>query len=504
MNLKKLLGLLVVFIALVAVYFLVHVPTDVEQFDIKPPTSPPIDARSFETPESQVLVPVEVSLRALEQAAEEGVPRKKSGEKDLPNYGPAAKNKIEWQLTRTSISVSESNGRLHLETKIAGSATVRGRVEPIRGTIGKLLGKLKPAVPFSQTVKLAATVHASMKPRLTKSWRVQPNIQGQAQLEEARARIAKIINLSFKSKLQGDVNRAINKEVVRFNERVEEDDFLEKAARDAWAKLCSPISVGDVGQPPLFLVIKPLEFLAMQPEIDGESVQVGLGLRAKTRLLSNVPEDLDCSKFPQELTIVKEVNGGSVIALDATLSYSVLNEQLARQLQDGGLIETRGARAEIKVITLAPFGNRLLATVEGTFRETRFLGTRVEGKLFFDVEPTLDEGEQTIGIKNVKIDASSNQALGKVAAGVLSVLAPAIEERLRRVTLDLKPLAEKERERASKALRRLAGKQSGFGFSKADISKIRLREIQVDNTGVRVLLMVRAKLAVDAITVPLL
>ena len=502
MNPKTLLTLFGVFVALGGGYFLFHVLTGAERLDIKAPMSPVIGASSFETPASQVLVPVEVSLRAVEQAAEEGVPNTMSGKKGLPNYGPVVKNTVSWRLTRNNISVAESNGRLHLETKIAGSATVKGRVEPL-GKFGKLFGKLKPAVPYSQTVKLAATVDAFMKPRLTKDWRVQPNIKGQVELEKARARIAKIIKLSLKRNLQGDVNRAIEKEVSRLNERVEEGDFLEKEARDAWAKLCSPVSLGDVGQPPLFLVIKPLDFLAMQPEIDGESVKVGLGLRAKTMLMSHIPEDLDCSKFPQELTIVKEVDGGSVIALDATLSYSVLNEQLARQLKDGGLIEARGARAEIKAITLAPFGNRLLATVEGTFRETRFLGTHVEGKIFFEVEPALDEEEQTIGIKHVNIDASSNQALGKVAAGVLGVLAPAIEERLQRVTLDLKPLAEKERERASKALRRLAGKQRGFRFSKADISEIRLREIQVDGTGVRVLLVVRAKLAVDAITLPL-
>ena len=503
MKSKTLLTLFGVFVALVGGYFLFHVLTGAGRLDIEAPMSPVIGASSFETPPSQVLVPVEVSLRAVEQAAEEGVPNTMSGKKGLPNYGPVVKNTVSWRLTRNNISVAESNGRLHLETKITGSATVKGRVEPIRGKIGKLLGKLKPAVPYSQTVKLAATVDASLGPRLTTEWRVQPNIDGKAQLEEARARIAKIIDLSLKSQLQGDLDSAIKKEIARLNKRVEKDDFLERAARDAWAKLCRPVKLEDAGQPPLFLIIRPLEFLAMQPEIDGESVKVGLGLRAKTMLMSNVPEDLDCGEFPQRLTIVEEVDGGSVVALEATLSYSVLNEQLARQVQDGGLIEARGARADIKAITLAPFGNRLLATVEGTFGETRFLGIHVEGKIFFEVEPTLDKGEQTIGIKHVKIDASSNQALGKVAAGVLGVLAPAIEERLRRVTLDLKPLAEKEKERASKALRRLAGKQTGFGFSKADISEIRLSKVQVDNTGVRVLLMVRAKLAVNAITLPL-
>ena len=154
-----------------------------------------------------------------------------------------------------------SEGRFSLSTRIGGTATVRGRVQPIRGVIGKLLGELKPSIPYSQTVWLAARVVASAAPELTEDWRLQPNIQGTVQLEEARARIAKVFDLSLKDTLQNQVKGAINKEVALLNQRVVQDDFVERAARDAWVELCRPIMVSDVGDEPLFFSISPQEFL---------------------------------------------------------------------------------------------------------------------------------------------------------------------------------------------------------------------------------------------------
>ena len=502
MNLRTLLTLLGVFLVVAVGYFFVYLLLRTDRLDVRRPMPPPIVAHSFETPASELLVPFEVSLHQVSQATETTVPRTISDQKGLPNFGPTAGNRVGWHLTRNKILVSASNGRLHLETKIAGTATVRGKIQPIRGSVGKLLGKLKPSVPYSQTVRLAATVRASTAPELNEDWRIQPKIQGKVSLRKARARIAKVINLSLRDTLQDDVDRAVNKEVAQLNKRVAGDDFLEKAARDAWIQLCRPISLYDVGQAPLYLVIKPLNFLAKQPEVEGMSVRLGLGLRAKMALISKSPEDVGCGEFPQKLTVVKEVAGESVVALEAALSYSFLNAVLAEQVRRGGVVEADGARAEIKAVTLEPFGTRLLATVEGSFRETKFLGARVQGKIFFEVEPTLDAKRQAINIAQAKIGASSQQALGKVAAGVLSILAGAIEKQLQHFTLDLKPLAEKERERASKALMRLTKKQDTLQFSKAKILEIRLERLQVDNSGLRVLVLIRGRLAVVATKLP--
>ena len=494
MTSRSLLGVLGVCLVAVVGYGFVHVITHTEVLGVARPVLPPIAEMGFEAPESNVLVPFEISIDRLSQEAEAAVPHSIRGEKGLPNMGPAARNSVRWNFTRNEIVGSESNGRMNLTTKIAGSATLKGRVQPIRGSIGKLLGKLKPSVPYSQTVRLAADVHASAVPELTKNWRLRPNIHGNVRLTEARARIAKVVDLSLKGTLQGDVDSAVAREIRRINEKVAQDVFLEAAARDAWMELCKPISLGMVGDESLFLVVEPLDFLAMQPRISKSSINLVLGLRARTALISSGPANDSCTEFPQELRIVQDIPDESVVAVDTELSYSVVNEVLRDQVQREGVVEAHGAVGEIKAVTLEPFGTRLLATVEGVFRETRFFGVRVEGKLFFELEPTLDEERQIIQIEHVKIGASSDQALGKVAAGALMVLATSIENRLQHVTVDLKPLIEKERVRATKALMGLSTGQDAVEFSNASITDIRLEELRIGYSGIRILVLVRGSL----------
>ena len=449
---------------------------------------------AFEAPESNVLIPFKISIDRLAQEAEAAVRPSIRGEKGLPNMGPAAMNSVQWNFTRSEIVGTESNGRMNLRTQIAGSATLKGRVQPIRGSIGKLLGKLKPSVPYSQTVRLAADVHASAAPELTKNWRLEPNIQGNVRLTEARARIAKVVDLSLKGTLQGDVDSAVAKEIRRMNEKVAQDIFLEAAARDAWRELCKPISVGKVGNESLFILVEPLDFLAMQPRISKSSINWVLGLRARTALVSSGPANDSCTEFPQELRIVQDIPDESVVAVDTELSYSVINEVLRDQVQREGVVEADGAVGEIKAVTLEPFGTRLLVAVKGVFRETRFFGVRVEGNLFFELEPTLDAERQIIQIEHVKIGASSDQALGKVAAGALTVLATSIEDRLRHITVDLKPLIEKERVRATKALMELTTGQDAVEFMNASITDIRLEELRIGYSGIRILVLVRGSL----------
>ena len=219
--------------------------------------------------------------------------------------------------------------------------------------------------------------------------------------------------------------------------------------------------------------------------------------------MSRAPEDIGCREFPSKLKIIEEAVGDSVIAIDAGLSYSFLNNVLAEQLGPGTTLQVPSATAEIKGISLAPFGTSLLATVEGSFRETILFGARVEGTLFFVLEPSLDQKRQVITISQVEIEATSDHALGKIAAGVLSVLAGAIEERLTHLTFDLKPLAEREKDRVSQALMQLPNEGDAFVFSNADISDIRLEQLRVDDSGILILFLVRGRLAVEVTSIPL-
>ena len=137
---RPLLGILGVFLVAVVGYAFVHLVTRTEVLGVARPMVPPIAEVRFEAPDSYVLIPLEISIDRLSQEAEAAVPHSIRGEKGLPNMGPTARNSVRWNFVRNEIVGTESNGRMNLRTKVSGSATLKGWVQPIRGSIGKLLG----------------------------------------------------------------------------------------------------------------------------------------------------------------------------------------------------------------------------------------------------------------------------------------------------------------------------------------------------------------------------
>ena len=472
-----------------------------QTIDSRPPLATGAGAVPTAKP-SRIRFPVSVSIDTLQQYANVAVPPAVSGSKGLGNFGPAAGNSLSWNLARLPVAVSGGGGRLTVATSIGGSVTVRGSIQPIRGDIGKLLGKLKPSQPYSQTADVGADILASIAPQLQADWSVVPHLAGQAIVREASARIAGIFDLSFRGELQGPVNDAVNRTVADLNARIAADRTLKGKALEAWTKLCEPVPVpvGN-GLPDLSLRVSPRGFVATQPVIDASSVRLDLGLDAVVRLVPATTPAEACPPFNETMTIAASTDGVTSVALSADFGYDALNQALEAVRSKQPKVSGSGVEAEFSKIALAPLGDLLLLEVDGRFTETSFFGASATGTIYLAARPELDVAGQRLGFSNVSIDAASRDALGRVAVALGSTLSPLIESRLKEMTIDLRPVIEKARDSAAAAAAKLKDAKGPVRVSEAALDDQSLASLWHDAAGVHVAIEANGRIALEAIDI---
>jgi hypothetical protein len=407
-------------------------------------------------------------------------------------------------LARSPLSVSGADAKLSVATSIGGTVTVRGKIQPIRGDVGKILGKLKikPSQPYSQTADIGADVSASAAPQLQADWSVTPNLTGQATMREASVRIAGIFDLSFRSELQGDVDKAVNNAVADLNARLAADRTLKTKAAEAWAELCKPlpVSAGE-GLPDLSLRVSPRGFIATQPIINADGVRLDLGLDAVVRLTSVGEPAEDCPPFNETLTITESTDGVTAVSLRADLGFEALSQALETLRAEKPEVSGSGVEAELSRITVGPLGDRLLLAVDGTFSESSWFGASAMGTIYLAATPKLDAARQMLGFDNVSIDAASRDALSSVAVVLGNALSPLIESKLKDMTFDLKPEIEKARGAANAAAVKLKDEKNPVHVSEAALDDLKLAQLWHDDAGIHLTIEARGRIALEAVEI---
>ncbi len=464
--------------------------------DDKPASSAP------EPSVSSIRIPITIAHETLAGFANVSVETSVQGGNQLGNFGPASGNSIRWSLSRTPIAVSGADGRLTVSTAVNGSVTVAGSIKPIRGDIGKLLGRANPSQPYSQTADVGASLTVSAAPELHTDWSIEPNLQASANVHEASARIMGLFDISFRSELQGPLDEAVTKERDKLSELIRSDQSLRNEAMKAWTELCRPIPVvvGD-GLPDLSLRIEPKVFAATQPVINAGGVSVELGLEAFVRLTSAGEASGECPPFNETLALAAAPDGGVTISLQAKLDYRSINTALEKVRAANPVVSAPGVEAQLSRVTLSPLGSSLLVTVEGRFAETRFFGAGANGTLYLAVSPELDETEQTVTLRGATLHVESREALLKVAAALSSLLGPAIEARIAAVSFDLKPEIEKLRGDVNKAAEALRTQSGPTRASEAMLDSIALGALWHDETGVHVTVQATGRVALEALAI---
>ncbi|TPG55482.1 DUF4403 family protein [Roseomonas nepalensis] len=449
---------------------------------------------------SFLVVPLRLTTARVVELANDRVPSTVGDKNDLPNFGPTANNRLTWAFARRDITGSAQGGRLILSTTISGSVTVDGKIQPIRGTAGKWLGRLAPSQSYSQPLRVAAEVTATAAPELLPGWRVAGKLEASALLTTASAEIANLFDLSLRDVLQPRVNEAITKALRDLEVRISADQSLERAAHDAWSRACQPAEIKlDAGRPSLWLSINPIGFLATQPTIGTDFVEISLGLRATPSVTSAKPEGRPCSPFPREVEIAREIPSQSEVMVQAYLDYAALNAAIAAELARNNVVGNEEAQARILGMSLSAHGEMILASIDAEFRENRFFGARATGRLFVAIRPGLDAEAQVLRIESARIDGRSSELLASVGLGALRALAPVIETRLAGLSFDMRPQLQELRNRVREVAAKAPSSSDALRITQASLDDVRLVGIGHGPDGLQLTGAARGRIALEVV-----
>jgi hypothetical protein len=361
-----------------------------------------------------------------------------------------------------------------------------------------MMGGLRPSIPYSQTLDLAASVTASTAPALTPDWRVRGNIQVAASLTQAEARIANIFDLSLRGELQPHVNERLATVVRDLEAEIASDQSLERTARNAWARACQPVEIGlGSGRPSVWLLINPIGFMAAQPVIGPDHVEVSLGLRSRPTVATSKPASPSCPPFPGQAEIVEKIPERSSVTLQASLDYGALNAAIAAELVRNNTVATDEVEARVSAVSLSAYGDMILAAMDAEFLEKRFIGARASGRVFVAVRPRLDSEAQVLRLESARIDARSNDLLTSVGVGGLRALAPLIEQRLSQISFDLRPQIEHLKERAAEAAARLPSSSGPLRIRQASLEDVRLLGLGHGPDGLQLAVTAQGRIALE-------
>src|SRR5665647_637030 len=260
-----------------------------------PPPLQPVRRASY------VIAPVAISLAAIGRSLDAAAPRDLAGKSDNPVSNLLAKADVGITVARGGLLISGKPNELTVTAPLTGDLKLTGQIAGqagnltdaisglLGGALGKEVGKLTTQV-LNQHVELRGQVIMQAKPAIAANWRLNPNITAQVALGDSAASIAGVkINLSSEAKPL--IDRTVNEQLAAFQTRLSNDPFIERAAREQWAKMCRAIPLGGdkTGLPKLWLEVRPVRASAAQPQIDTNNLTLTVGVQAETRIVPARP-----------------------------------------------------------------------------------------------------------------------------------------------------------------------------------------------------------------------
>ena len=159
----------------------------------------------------------------------------------------------------------------------------------------------------------------------------------------------------------------MNQQVAALENRLRNDPFIERTAREQWTKMCRsiPLGGGKTGLPELWLEMRPMRAAAAQPQIDAKDVTLTVGVQAETRIVTAATKP--ACPFPAQLELVPPMDNGKLaVGLPIDLPFTELNKLLEAQLKGKHFPEDNNAPVDVEVLgaNLAAAGDRLLISLK--------------------------------------------------------------------------------------------------------------------------------------------
>ena len=457
---------------------------------------------------SYVIAPVAISLNAIQRSLEASAPRTMSGKGDNPVSSILSKADIGMTVSRGNIAVNGRPGEMTVLTQLTGNLKVTGQLASqagnltggavggiaglLDGALGKDLGKAVGGLTgkvLDQNVELRSQVTVRSKPSVTGNWRLQPNLAAQIAVSDSAVQIA-----GFKINMAGEakplIERAVNDQVANLENRLRNDPFIERAAREQWVKMCRsiPLGGGDTGLPQLWLETRPVRAAAAQPQIDARNVTLVIGIQADTRITPRESKP-ECP-FPAALELVPPMdNGRLAIGLPIDVPFTELNKLLNAQLKGKRYPEGTNAPVEVEVrsASLAASDDRLLIALKVKAHERKsWFGFGADADINIWGRPKLDPKTQVLSLTDISLAVESEAAfglLGTAARAAMPYLQQALAEN---AVIDLTPFLNDARTKIGASLNDFRQAKDGVEVQ-ASIDNLRLTGIAFDSTTLRVI-----------------
>jgi hypothetical protein len=273
-------------------------------------------------------------------------------------------------------------------------------------------------------------------------------------------------------------------------QRVRANPIIEQTARAQWAKICRsiPLQAQGAGLPELWIEVRPVKVLAMQPKIDAANVQLTLAIDGETRITSAQTKP-NCP-FPVALEIVPSLDAGKVnIGVPIDLPFTEVNKIIDAQLK-GKTFPDDGSGAvaiTVKSATVEPAGDRLLISLRVSAEEKKtFFGLGGDATVHVYGKPVLDQTQQVLRLTDIQLAVESEAAFGLLGAAAKATM-PYLQKALAdRAQIDLKPFAANARDKIAAAMKEFRKSDDGVTVDAA-VTGLRLADIAFDAKTLRVI-----------------
>ncbi len=448
---------------------------------------------------SMVVAPAAVAITAIRDAINDAAPRNLAGKRENPLTQLLSNAEIGWTIARGPLAVTGRADGLAVSTDLNGTFRATGQIASqagdLTGAIGGLLGgglgqslQGLTGKTFDQRADIRGNVAVTARPALLPTWRIEPNLTAQVSIADASMSILGV-RLNVPNEVKPLLDRAVDEQVTALQVRLQDDPFLEVAARQEWAKMCRSIALGAAapGMPNLWLEIRPTRAIAAQPRIDASAVTLTIGVQAETRIVPHQTKPV--CPFPSQLELVPQLEQGRVkIAVPIDIPFPEVNRLLEAQLKGKTFPEDKSGAfaATVHGVRLAASGERLLISlrVQASEKKTWF-GLGTEATIHVWGKPVLDRDRQMLRLADIALDVESEAAFGLLGAAARTAV-PYLEKALaENAAVDLLPLAASARKSMEAAIADFRKNADGVRVDAA-VTGLRLAGIEFDAKTLRV------------------